>query len=624
MVIKMRYVKWSISTMIWAFMISSNLGGQTINATVDATRITIGETVTFKIEAVDSDDMPDVDISPILKYFDLVSGPGQQTNIQWVNGRMTSSRVLSWTFLPKKSGTLSIPRLSVKLGKKTYLTTSVTIHVGKGVQGRDAEIFIRAELDKETAYVGEQMTVTYKLYRSVNFSPSPYNLPDFVGFWSEVVYTPQSLKFRNVSLNGKSYQAADLYKVALFPTKTGQLTIPSLSVQGQMEKKTNRRSRRSPVFDPFFDSFFTETVAKHIRSPEKKITIKQYPAKKPFDYSGAVGSFILSATVDDDSVKVNEGFTYSVRLKGTGNMGQFSLPEIQFPENVEAFPPKESLKKDPFRDALTGTMSWEYILIPRMAGHLTIPRIQMPYFDVESGSWKRAQTTPIELSILAADNKSVSRDNRSESSMKHKIKTRSYPLNDIIIALDISSSMLADDFSPNRLEASKNIISNFITGDINARIGLLAFAGESFIECPITYNHYVLRRIIEKIDIAKIETDGTAIGTAICNAIYQIKSSDAKKKSVILITDGNSNAGEIDPRTAAELAATHNIKIYTIGTGTDKSTIQIPGRGLIRNEIDESTLSYIAEKTGGRYFRAKDLQTLESIFSEIDTSYLRK
>jgi len=291
---------------------------------------------------------------------------------------------------------------------------------------------------------------------------------------------------------------------------------------------------------------------------------------------------------------------------------------------VEAFPPKESLKKDPFRDALTGTMSWEYILIPRMAGHLTIPRIQMPYFDVESGSWKRAQTTPIELSILAADNKSVSRDNRSESSMKHKIKTRSYPLNDIIIALDISSSMLADDFSPNRLEASKNIISNFITGDINARIGLLAFAGESFIECPITYNHYVLRRIIEKIDIAKIETDGTAIGTAICNAIYQIKSSDAKKKSVILITDGNSNAGEIDPRTAAELAATHNIKIYTIGTGTDKSTIQIPGRGLIRNEIDESTLSYIAEKTGGRYFRAKDLQTLESIFSEIDTSYLRK
>jgi Ca-activated chloride channel family protein len=183
--------------------------------------------------------------------------------------------------------------------------------------------------------------------------------------------------------------------------------------------------------------------------------------------------------------------------------------------------------------------------------------------------------------------------------------------------------MLANDFSPNRFEASKNTISNFLTGDINARIGLLAFAGESFIECPITYNHYVLRRIIENIDIAKKETDGTAIGIAICNAIYQVKSSKANTKSVILITDGSSNAGEIDPKTAAELAATHNIKIYTIGTGTDQGFTQIPGRGLIRNEIDEGTLSYIAEKTGGRYFRAKDLQALESIFSEIDKLYLR-
>ncbi len=406
----MRYAKWSILIVFWALVASSSLVGQTINATVDATRISMGETVTFKIEAVDSDDMPDVDISPILKDFDLVSGPGQQTNIQWVNGRMTSSRVLSWTFLPKKSGTLSIPRLSVTLGKKTYLTTSVKIHVGKGAQGSDADIFIRAELDKEMAFVGEQITVTYKLYRSVNFSPSPYNLPDFVGFWSEVVYTPRSLKFRNVTLDGKSYQAADLYKVALFPTKTGSLTIPSLSVQGQMEKKTNRRtSRRSPVFDPFFDSFFTETVTKHIQSPEKQIAIKPYPAKKPYDYSGAVGSFILSATVDDDSVKVNEGFTYTVRLKGTGNMGQFSLPEIQFPETVEAFPPKESFKKDPFRDALTGTMSWEYILIPRQAGNIFIPRVSMSYFNPSTGTWEKSETQGIAVSVVAGkENASLS------------------------------------------------------------------------------------------------------------------------------------------------------------------------------------------------------------------------
>ncbi|MBL7013361.1 MAG: protein BatD [Candidatus Marinimicrobia bacterium] len=394
-------VKYSVVTALLAFSSGILLWGQTINATVDATRISMGETVTFKIETVDSDEMPTVDISPILSQFHLVSGPGQQTNIQWVNGRMTSSRVLSWTFTPKKSGILMIPKLSVTLGKKTYQTTSVKIQVAKGADGEEANIFIRAELDKESAYMGEQITVTYKLYRSANFSPSPYTLPTFTGFWSEVVYTPRSLKFRNVTLKGKSFQAADLYKVALFPTKTGQLTIPSLTVKGQMEKKTNRRARRSPVFDPFFDSFFTETVTKQVRSPEKQINIKSYPAMKPYDFSGAVGSFKLSSTVDADSVNVNEGFTYTVRLKGTGNMGQFSLPDIQFPETVEAFPPKEKFKKDPFRDALTGTMTWEYILIPRKAGSLFIPRVSMSFFDPQTGTWDKTETKGIDISVMA-------------------------------------------------------------------------------------------------------------------------------------------------------------------------------------------------------------------------------
>lgn len=393
-------MRWAKITLIWAYLTLhwGMLFGQ-INATVDATRISMGETITFKVEAVDSGEMPDVDIAPILRQFDLVSGPGQQTNIQWVNGRMTSSRVLSWTFLPKKPGVLLIPKLTVKLGKKTYQTNSVKIHVGKGAQGQDAEVFIQAVLDKETAYVGEQISVTYKLYRSANFSPSPYNLPDFVGFWSEVVYTPRSLKFRNVTLNGKSYQAADLYKVALFPTKTGELTIPSLTVQGQMEVKSNRRSRRSPVFDPFFDSFFTETVTKHIQSPEKSIKVKHYPKQKPYDFSGAVGSFQLSARVDADSVMVNEGFTYTIQLKGTGNMGQFSLPKIDFPESLEAFPPTESFKKDAFRDALTGTMSWEYILIPRMAGNLFIPKMKMSFFNPHSETWEKTESQGIAVSI---------------------------------------------------------------------------------------------------------------------------------------------------------------------------------------------------------------------------------
>ncbi|MBT3299235.1 MAG: protein BatD [Candidatus Marinimicrobia bacterium] len=388
---------------IFSYFSSTIIFAQTLHATVDATQISLGETITYKIEAVGASEMPEVDILPALKQFDLLSGPGQQTNIQWINGKMSSNYSLTWTLSPKKTGTLTIPKLWVKLGDKTYQTTSVKIRVGKGNVENGSAIFIRAELDKESIFVGEQLTVTYKLYRNVNFSPSPYNLPDFVGFWSEVVYTPRSLKFRNVRLNGKSYQVADLLKVALFPMKTGKQNIPPIHIQGQMEKKSKRNRGRNSAFDPFFNSFFTETITKQIRSPEKSIFVKTYPKEKPFDFSGAVGSFKISTELDTDSAKVNEGFTFIVRLKGTGNLGQFSLSEIQFPETVEAFPPKENFKKDAFRDELTGVSTWEYILIPRQAGKLLLPRIKMSYFNPKNQRWEKTQSQVQEISILPGE-----------------------------------------------------------------------------------------------------------------------------------------------------------------------------------------------------------------------------
>ena len=136
---------------------------------------------------------------------------------------------------------------------------------------------------------------------------------------------------------------------------------------------------------------------------ETKIEIQSFPDPRPFDFSGAVGSFKIVSSTDRDTAKVNEGFTFTISMKGTGNLGLFSLPEIKFPEDLEAFPPTDKFEKDTFRDDLTGTQSWEYILIPRTAGNLTIPRIQMSYFDPKVGRWQRTQTDPIEIPILPGD-----------------------------------------------------------------------------------------------------------------------------------------------------------------------------------------------------------------------------
>ena len=194
---------------------------------------------------------------------------------------------------------------------------------------------------------------------------------------------------------------------------------------------------------------------------------------------------------------------------------------------------------------------------------------------------------------------------------------------DIVMAMDISSSMLAQDFKPNRLEASKDVAASFINGRPNDNIGLVVFAAESFTQCPLTTDHTVLLNLFKDIQPGIIQ-DGTAIGLGLANSVSRIKDSQAKSKVIILLTDGVNNAGEIAPVTAAENAKTFGIRIYAIGGGTQGSApypFQTAFGVQYQNipvEIDEPTLKQIAATTGGQYFRATDNTSLKEIYSEID------
>ena len=199
---------------------------------------------------------------------------------------------------------------------------------------------------------------------------------------------------------------------------------------------------------------------------------------------------------------------------------------------------------------------------------------------------------------------------------------------DIMLAMDVSTSMLAEDLKPNRLEAAKDVAAQFINGRPNDNIGLTIFAGESFTQCPLTIDHAVLLNFFQNIkcDIAQrgLISDGTAIGMGIANAVSRLKDSKAKSKVIILLTDGTNNAGDISPLTAAEIAKSFGIRVYTIGVGTNGTApypvptyagvqyMQIPV------EIDERTLTQIAGITDGNYFRATSNSKLEEVYKEID------
>ncbi len=189
---------------------------------------------------------------------------------------------------------------------------------------------------------------------------------------------------------------------------------------------------------------------------------------------------------------------------------------------------------------------------------------------------------------------------------------------DIILVLDTSSSMLAEDFKPNRLEAVKDAAQEFISNRNGDRIGLLVFGKETFIQCPLTIDYSVLNSLLSEVTVMEPKYDGTAIGVAIASGVNRLRNSDSKSKVIILLSDGSNNAGSIDPISAAKIAKEYGVKVYTIGAGTKQSITQIPGRGFVRNEIDEDTLMGIADVTNARYFRAIDKSSLSGIYSEID------
>ncbi|MGB5529412.1 MAG: VWA domain-containing protein, partial [Ignavibacteriaceae bacterium] len=194
---------------------------------------------------------------------------------------------------------------------------------------------------------------------------------------------------------------------------------------------------------------------------------------------------------------------------------------------------------------------------------------------------------------------------------------------DIAMVLDISGSMLAEDLKPNRLEAAKNVIDNFVEGRISDRIGLVVFSRDAFTQCPLTIDYNVLRNLLLDIRSGMIE-DGTAIGNAIANGINRLKDSNAKSKIIILVTDGVNNSGEVDPISAAEMAKTFGIRVYTIGVGT-RGEAPYPVKTpfgtryqMVPVEIDEAVLQKISGLTDGQYFRATNNRALKEIYDKID------
>lgn len=262
---------------------------------------------------------------------------------------------------------------------------------------------------------------------------------------------------------------------------------------------------------------------------------------------------------------------------------------------------------------------YRYWRVGAVQGEIRVSTLQ-GFAGIKPSLRQRLRHLPFVLRLLAISCLIIAIARPQSSARGQNVETEGI---DIVLAMDISGSMLAEDFKPNRIEAAKKLAVEFVDSRPNDRIGLVVFSGESFTQCPLTTDHNVLKNLFTAIKSGMV-LDGTAIGLGLSTAVSRLKDSQAKSKVVILLTDGINNAGSVAPLTAAEIARTFGIRVYTIGVGTygyAPYPVQTPFGIQYQNlevQIDEEVMKQIADMTNARYFRATSNSKLQEVYTEID------
>ena len=375
---------------------------QEISSSISTKNISITESVIFTIKISDIDENPSVDISEIEDFFSIISGPNIGSEYRFINGNRTSSRSISWTLIAKNHGKLVIPSLNVIIGKKTLVTNSHEILVSKqNTEQSIKDLFLEVKVSKDKAYVGEQVKLTYTFYTRIASKVLSTEFPEYNDFWVEKLFDPVGIKFTpeswdDIEIDGYNYKSLKIYEVALFPLQEGVYTLESMIMKIETKNKDSSFNR---LFwdDPFFDTFSQRTRAKLLVSDP--VTIEVSPLSNiPQNFTGAVGEFTLNSSLSNSNIDEGSPTVFKVVLNGEGNLSNIGRPKIIFPDDIDVFEGETKAEKN-ISDDFSGSIIWEYNLIPRKNGIFMIDAIEIPYFNSVTKSWSIASSQDIKLNV---------------------------------------------------------------------------------------------------------------------------------------------------------------------------------------------------------------------------------
>ena len=365
--------------------------------------------------------------APNIQGFEVLMGPSRstQSSTQINNGNVTSTSSITFTYIlmAGKEGTYKIPGATIVANGDNYTSNSVEIKVlppdqsagssngsssnssrNQANSGKitDKELFITATASKTNVYEQEAILLTFKVYTQVNLTQLHGDTPDLKGFHTQEVELPQQKTFSLEHYNGRNYNTTIWQQFVLFPQRSGKLEIPSVSFEGTV----SQRVASADPFDAFFNGGNYVNINKKLVTPKLTIDVKELPEGKPANFSGGVGEFTLSSSINTQELKTNDAVTIKLVISGTGNMKLINTPEVGFPQDFEIYDPKVENKFNLTRNGLAGNKVIEYLAIPRHAGTYTIPPIEFSYFDLKSQSYKTLKTDAYTLNVAKGEGNS--------------------------------------------------------------------------------------------------------------------------------------------------------------------------------------------------------------------------
>lgn len=414
-------------------------GDITITATVGRTHVAVGDTLTYQVIVAGSErsmPTPDVEIPP---RFRILTGPNSSLNVQWINGRFSTTRTLTWILQAVEEGEAVIPapvaekRGDVFRGPEVRVQISDEPHPGgtagspqnppkpSGTTpnrpssnrrggfsdiGRNENVFIDVQVEPQEVYLQQPLIATYTLYFREQVSGYDIRrLSSTEGFWTEPLARPNQPDVFTTTINGREYRGAVIYKLLLFPTRTGDLEIGPMEMMCEVQRQ-DRRSRGRSLFDdlfndPFFGGYRTQRL--DLATDPVPVEVLPLPGEgRPAGFSEVVGDYSINAHLDADSVETNESVTFTVTIEGEGNIGFLPEPEFNVPPDIEMYDPQTETKQSPRGGTLRGEKTFQYLLIPRRAGAQPIPAVSFSFFDPDRRRYRTISTEPKTLYVSPA------------------------------------------------------------------------------------------------------------------------------------------------------------------------------------------------------------------------------